>query len=203
MHMLYIASQSASRHQLLADAHIPFHAIEHYADEKACSREGSVHDIVCNIAHRKMEHVQMPHGEDRVVFVLTADTLSVDADGQIRSKPRDYDDAVAMIRSARHGSTVSTGFCLRKYVHEDGAWHSVDEHAGVVSADIVINIPDAWIDAYLEHQPYAMQANGAIAVEGYGSQFLEHIHGSYTAVIGLPMPQLRTALSDLGFYAAV
>ncbi len=192
MHTLYIASQSASRHQLLKQAQIPFIPIDHYADEKACSWEGSVHDIVLNIAHRKMEHVVLPEGVGNTVFMVTADTLSVNAYGEIHTKPDDYDDAVRMIVAAREGTTVSTGFCIRKMQYEDATWHIIDEHAGVVAADIWINIPEQWINDYFIKQPYA--------IEGYGLQFLERIVGSYTAVIGLPMFELRNALSDLGFY---
>ena len=38
-----------------------------------------------------------------------------------------------------------------------------------------------------------------MAIEGVGSQFVKSIDGSYTAIVGLPLFELRTALLELGF----
>ncbi len=40
---------------------------------------------------------------------------------------------------------------------------------------------------------------GALHVEGYGSQFIKSIEGSYTAIIGLSMFELRKALQQLRY----
>ena len=61
-------------------------------------------------------------------------------------------------------------------------------------------IPDEWIEIYLKHSLLALSASNAIAVEGYGAQFLTAVNGSYSAIVGLPMFELRQALSDVGFF---
>jgi len=187
---------------LLEQAGISYTSIGHTADEQRYKQEGSVYDMVLRLAHAKMEHAKISevpeHSEE--IFVLSADTISVDADGSIRGKPRDYEHARELITSARNGTRVSTGYCVRKLAYRGQQWSVIDEHAGVVSADVYIDIPDDWVDAYLMQQPQALSANGAIAVEGYGMQFVRSISGSHTAIIGLPLCEVRTALDALDFY---
>jgi len=44
-----------------------------------------------------------------------------------------------------------------------------------------------------------MYCCGAGMVEGFGASFLKSINGSYSAVIGLPLFELRDALKKLDF----
>ena len=44
------------------------------------------------------------------------------------------------------------------------------------------------------------EAAGAVAVEECGSQFLQSIQGSHSGLIGLPMFELRQALTKCGFF---
>jgi predicted house-cleaning NTP pyrophosphatase (Maf/HAM1 superfamily) len=69
----------------------------------------------------------------------------------------------------------------------------------VVTADYVFDVPDAWLDIYLE-KSRGLVASGAIAIEEFGSQFLKTVHGSYTTIVGLPMYELREALEKIGFF---
>ena len=201
MHTLLLASQSQSRHMLLRDAGIPFHTIGHSADESQCDMTGSLYDVVFRIAYTKIEHIHIPETyTGDTAFVLSADTMSVDSHGTMHGKPKDYADAVAKIKAIRDGSTVCTGFCIRKFERDGNTWRIADEHSGVVSAETVFYVPDAWIDQYLTDHPIAMVANGAVAVEGYGLQFLKRLNGSFTTVVGLPLFEIRHALTDLGFY---
>jgi len=201
MQHLYIASASCPRHDILTQSGISFTQIEHHAQEKQCSWTGTVYDVALRVAHKKMEHVAYdmcdPHN---VAYILTADTVSIDHQGTIHGKPQNYQDAVDKIKQLRAGSTVCTGVCIRHFVYDDNAWRMQDETSLVVSAYVVFDVPDDWIDTYLKHQPHALSASGAIAIEGYGAQFLKRISGSYTAVLGLPIYQVRQALADMGFY---
>ncbi len=43
-------------------------------------------------------------------------------------------------------------------------------------------------------------ASGAVAIEDYGAQFLKTVDGSHSAIIGLPLFELREALDELGFF---
>ena len=61
-------------------------------------------------------------------------------------------------------------------------------------------MPDVWIEKYLNSFERYDQVSGGISVEGYGAQFLQTVDGSYSAILGLPMYELRLALEKLGFY---
>ena len=199
--ILLLGSKSASRKFLLKEATIPFKIVDQQADESACDWGLPLRQLVEQIALYKMDHVILPAGkEGDICFVLTADTLSQDKDGTIQGKPVDEQDAIAKIKSARDGARLCTSFCLDKKVFQSGAWQVKQRIQRAVHADYVFAIPDEWIKRYMQHSP-ALNVSHAIAVEEYGAQFLQSVHGSYTAIIGLPMFELRQALEQIGFFS--
>lgn len=202
MQTLYLGSSSKSRQMLLKEAHIPFTLVGQSADETKCDWGMSLQQVVEQIALYKMEHIVLPHGkEGDICFVLTADTLTENNAGKLEGKPVDRDDAVAKLKSARNGVKTGTSFCLERKIYKDGAWH-VDVHVlKYVEAKYQFNVPENAINFYLDNVPVI--GSGAIAIEGFGSQFLEKIDGSYTAVVGLPMFELREVLTKLGFFKAL
>jgi len=199
---LFLASQSPSRQMLLREAEIPFVLALQDADETACDWTLPLAKLVQSIAQRKMAHAIIPNGSSagEMGFVLTADTLSQDMDGKINGKPVDRVDAVNKIRAARNGTRLCSAFCLERRVWCEGKWQVEErvEHAAQTSYRFMI--PDEWIEIYLECSP-GLRASNAIAVEGYGGQFLREVNGSYSAIVGLPMFELREALESLGFFS--
>src|SRR3989304_6073515 len=176
--ILYLASQSLSRQQLLREAQIPFQLIPQMADEAACDWGLPLPQLVASIARHKMAHADLSLiPRDTEIFVLTADTLSQDEDGVVQGKPKDRADAIEKIKRARGGSRLCTGFCLEKKSWCDGAWQTVERIEHVVHARYTFKIPDAWIEIYLEKSPGLICSN-AIAVEQYGGQFLKKVQGS-------------------------
>lgn len=200
MHTLLLGSSSVSRQILLKEAKIPFVLIGHTADEDAIPKT-SVQETVLNIARFKMEHVAMPQGkEGDVAFVLTADSMVAGPDGVIYGKPKDYADAVKIIRVMATGvSFTYTGFCIEKRTMVNGAWKTERKIESVVGAGCRFAIPEHWIKTYIENSR-ALEAAGATTIELYGGQFLQSVEGSFTAVMGLPMFEVRQALEELGFF---
>lgn len=199
-HTLLLASKSPSRKMLLQEAGIPFEVIGQQADESACDWGMPLQQLVEKLAVLKMEHAIMPPGsEGDVRFVLTADTLSLDCEGTIHGKPIDRDDAIAKIKSLRKGGTCGTGFCIDKKVFKDGKWETQKRIIGFAKADHVFDVPDHWIERYVD-SGQGEGASGGIRIEGEGAQFLKSLDGSYTAVVGLPIYEVRQALDELGFY---
>lgn len=199
---LLLASQSASRRQLLESAQIPFRLVAQSADERSCSWDINIEVLVQMIAALKMKHVVMPPGLDReqAQFVLTADTLTGDSSGQIYGKPASYEDAVATLRRLRSSELrTATAFRLEKRVWTGREWICELAHEEVVIGGCRFNIPDHWIDSYLAHS-IALDCAGSMAVEGYGCRFVASMHGSYTAITGLPIFELQVALERLGFF---
>jgi len=197
---LLLGSKSQSRQQLLSEARIPFTVVSQDANETACDWNLPLVQLVEQIALYKMQHVQLPTGnKGEYCFVLTADTLSQDADGKINGKPTDKTDAIAKIKAARSGSQLCTAFCLDKRIWHKNAWEVDQRIQKAVSAEYIFNIPDQWIEVYLKNS-LGLSASNAIAVEGFGAQFLQVVHGSYSTIVGLPMFELRQALEELGFF---
>jgi septum formation protein len=200
-HVLYIASNSASRKSLLHQAGIPFLVIDQDADERSIVTNQPLCDIVMQIAQLKMEHAQIPAGQQDgdICFVLTADTLGLTNAGRVLCKPVDRTDAISMLQQARPGTLTATGFCLRKMQWQDGAWVVLQQILDVDQAESIFDVPDEFIDAYLDSIPF-LTVSGAISIEGVGGQFLQSVHGSYETIVGLPMFKIRAALFEFGFY---
>lgn len=198
--ILLLASSSASRQQLLRDAQIPFKLVTQTADETKCDWNLPLHEVVAHIARYKMDHVQLPQGNDGdICYVVTADTLSVDSAGAISGKPTDRVDAIEKIKAARNGMRTGTAFCLDKKIYRTGAWNVDTRIERYVEARYQFIIPDQWLEIYLE-KSLGLACSGAIAIEGYGGLFLQSVEGSYTTIVGLPLYELREALEEVGFF---
>ncbi len=197
--ILYLGSTSQSRQMLLCEAKIAFTLVEQSADESQCDWGLSLQQVVENIALYKMEHVVLPEAQEGAIcFVLTADTLTENSAGELEGKPTDRADAVKKLTSARNGVRTGTAFCLDRRVYKDNTWTVDVRIRQFVEATYCFTVPDNAIDFYLDNVPVV--GSGAIAIEGFGNQFLKSINGSYSAVVGLPMYELREALTKLNFF---
>jgi len=198
---LYLASTSRSRQLLLEEARIPFEVVGHGADEELVDRSLPFLELLQAIARYKMEHALLPAGiaEGQEIMVLSADSMGHDAQGVVHGKPKDKEDAIRKIKTLGEKAVTATAYCLDKKRWDGKSWVTVERKERVVKAHYKFVVPEHWIERYLEHS-WAMIASGAIAVEFYGAQFLEWIDGSYTAVMGLPLFELRQDLEHLGFF---
>ncbi len=199
MNILLLGSKSASRQMLLKQMNIPFVLIDQNADETICDWTLPFEQVVSSIARYKMKQVIMPAIDKQELFVLTADTLSQTLDGTISGKPTCREDAIAKLKAARKGMRTGTTFCLEKRIYTFEQWQTIDRIEQFVDAHYKFVVPDNWIDRYLENSS-SFASSGAIAIEEYGSQFLESVDGSYTTIIGLPLYELRLALEKIGFF---
>lgn len=198
--ILYLASKSSSRKKLLERAGISFEVLEQDADESQCDWGMPLRQVVESIAKHKMNHVIMPQAvEGQMLFVLTADTLSIDTTGAISGKPADMQDALAKIKAARGGiNRCGTAFCIQKKMFKNGTWNLLQESLGYAEATYEFDVPDIYMHEYIKNSG-ALEAAGAIKIED-GPQFLKSVNGSYTAIIGLPMYEVFTTLQHMGFF---
>lgn len=200
MNMLYLASKSSSRKNLLTNAQIPYTIIEQDADESVCDWSLSLEEVVIAIARYKMDHCILPIGvENQIIFVLTADTLSKDTTGALSGKPADLADAIAKLKAANGINYCGTAFCLDRKIYKDGAWQVQERILEYVQASYEWHIDPDQMEHYIVTSG-SLEAAGAIKIEGYGAQFLKKVDGSYSAIVGLPMFELRRALQRIGFY---
>lgn len=209
---IYLASSSQSRQELLKLSNIPFVVIKQTANEESISRNDSLSKVVCAIAQEKMRCAVLPAGkkEGEIAFVLTSDTMGIGDKGEIFGKPKDQADAIRMLKSYRAGAQTGTAFCLEKRMwcevtdNLPARWELIEHVTCYVNATYVFNVPDEMLELYFKHAVERfgisyLDVSGAVAIEDYGLQFVTNFQGSFTAVIGLPLYELRQELAKMGF----
>ena len=119
--------------------------------------------------------------------VIGADTVVV-LRGERLGKPRDADEASAMIRRLQ-GRTheVWTGIAVVR-------GRELRTAAECAEVQFVRLDPEA-IEAYVRTGEPLDKAGG-YGIQGLAGQFVRRIQGDYTAVVGLPLARLRQVLSE-------
>lgn len=204
--LIYLASGSHSRQELLKLSNIPFVVVRQTANEEQFSRDHGLQDVVCKIASEKMRCAVLPDGktEGEIAYVLTADTMGTVTGGEVLGKPKDQADAKRMLQAFRQGAVTGTAFCLDKRAWNGTGWVVIDRVVRYVEASYTFNVPDNMLDLYFKHAVARfgisyLDVSGAVAIEDYGLQFATNFQGSFTAVIGLPLYELREELAKMGF----
>ena len=182
---LVLASASPRRVRLLREAGYDFDVAPAGIDESRIDAE-TADDYVSRLARDKAAAVA-PRFPNRVV--VGADTVVV-LDGAVLGKPADDAAAIGMIgRLSGRCHDVLTGVALRL-------------GGRVLGGVEVTRVTFATLDAarirwYVETGETGDKA-GAYAVQGIGSRFVERIEGSYTNVVGLPIPLVDRLLRQFG-----
>jgi septum formation protein len=123
------------------------------------------------------------------VAVLAADTIVV-LQGAILGKPRDEDDARAMLRRlAGHRHEVLTAYRIALGARE------VERTVTTGVAFRLIDPPE--LEAYIGSREWSGKA-GAYAVQGVAAVFVTELRGSLTNVVGLPLAEVLADLRALG-----
>jgi septum formation protein len=184
--VLVLASTSARRQQILTAAGIP-HVIRAPNIPENRDPNESPDAYVRRLAEQKAFAVPMHPGET----ILAGDTVVV-IDQHILEKPRDYADALRMLRllSGRDHEVI-TGICLRR-----------DSQKIVDSATTrvhFVQLTEEELAAYVSSgEP--MDKAGAYAIQGLASRFIDRVDGGYFNVVGLPMSLVYRHLKALGFF---
>ena len=190
--MLYLASQSPRRHALLRQLGVAFEIVDVDVPEVRGAGE-SPRKYVERVAREKASAgLDAVRGRDPAAAVLGADTEVV-LDGRVFGKPRDGDDAAAMLRalSGRTHEVVSVVCCARQ-----GALALAASVSEVTFADIGA----AAIARYVATgEPFGKA--GGYAIQGKAAAFIAHLSGSYSGVMGLPLFETARMLRDAGVLA--
>jgi len=181
---LILASRSPRRSELLRTAGIPFTLRATGVEEIRRDGESAI-DYVQRLACEKADAAW--HSDDEIV--LGADTVVV-LDNQVLEKPRDADDARAMLRAlSGQTHTVITGICLRY-----AAGTMVDAESTLVR---FVKLSDGEIEDYVASgEP--MDKAGGYAIQGLASKFVDRIEGDYFNVMGLPVAMVYGYLKRVG-----
>ena len=183
MPRLILASASPRRRQLLAEHGYDFTVVPADVEEIA-PVYFTPREVVLWNARLKAHAIARQHPGE---LVLGVDTL-VAFRGRIFGKPRDLDEAFAMLREL-NGRTheVFSGVCLLRAA--DRKEHTFTE----VTRVHFRKLPPAQIRAYLA-RIHPLDKAGAYAAQDDRGELIAKVEGSFTNVIGLPMEALSEAL---------
>lgn len=185
MTAIILASGSPRRKDFIKSLGLQFTVISPDVDETPKPNE-LPQDLVVRLAKLKAEHIAKMHPE---AVVIAADTIVV-LDGEILGKPKDRNDAKAMIKKLS-GKTheVLTGYTVQK----DSISYQGLEKTLVTFA----NISDENIEGYVSSGE-CDDKSGSYAVQGLATMFVEKVSGSVSSVVGLPICQVRALLEKFG-----
>ncbi|MEF2146242.1 MAG: Maf family protein [Desulfovibrionaceae bacterium] len=184
---IVLASGSPRRRDFLQALGIEFRIEPSLAEEPAPQNKETPERYAMRMARIKGEEVAARFPD---AAVIAADTV-VALGEVILGKPADQADALRMLQMLR-GQThqVVTGCCL---FLPEGTTQSF-----AASTDVRMRqTSDAELLAYAATgEP--MDKAGAYAIQGIGAFLVEHVHGSYTNVVGLPLARLVVILLERG-----
>ncbi|WP_353085278.1 Maf-like protein [Stenotrophomonas sp.] len=182
--MLYLASRSPRRNELLARLDRPFRALDLDVPEVRAPDESAA-DYVQRVAADKARAGLALVAEDPEAVVLGSDTEVV-LEGRVFGKPVDAADACAMLRAlAGRTHQVLTAVALVAAGREQGVL--------VISEVTFAAIDEERIAAYVASgEP--MDKAGAYAIQGGAERYIRHLAGSYSGVMGLPLQQTEQLL---------
>ena len=180
---LVLASASPRRKNLLTWAGLDFLIAPAQVEETALPGESPAAHVR-RLARAKAGQVAGQYPRD---WILAADTV-VSVQNRILGKPADDREAERMLTSlSGRVHQVLTGFCLyhRPQNRQILQHVTTDVEFRDLSAEDIQNYlssGEAWDKA------------GAYAIQGRGATLVHAVHGSYTNVIGLPLPEVLDAL---------
>jgi septum formation protein len=185
---IYLASASPRRAELLGQIGVAFERRPADVDESPHPDESPDH-LVRRLSAAKAEAVWQRLAADDVRPVLAADTVVV-IDGKMLGKPADRRAALQMLETLS-GRThqVLTAVAVRG-----------GRRAATLVASSKVRLratTPTEREAYCETgEPY--DKAGAYGVQGFGGVFVEHLEGSYSCVMGLPLIETVALLRPFG-----
>jgi len=190
---LVLGSASPRRRELLASLKVPFVVCSAQADESAVPFEDP-DEYLARVVRAKLDAVRA-QDLGPSAGVLVADTIVIAPDGDMLGKPRDANEAAGMVRRLG-GAThrVSTRFLLAE--REDG---SAPVHDETVTTRVTFRSLAPGEAAAYASTGEGMDKAGGYALQGGAAAFVERVHGSHTAVVGLPLGEVAEALRGLGW----
>lgn len=186
--LIYLASASPRRRTLLEQIGVGFETQPADISEARRDDEDPA-DYVTRLACEKADRVWEKTAGSQTRPVLAADT-AVEVNGELLGKPRDEPDALQMLEKLS-GRThrVLTAIAIR----DGGLCRSKLSRSEVTFRPTTPTERRAYVAT---GEP--MGKAGSYAVQGMGAVFIDHISGSYSAVMGLPLGLTAALLAELG-----
>lgn len=194
--MIILASQSASRREMLAAAGVLFEARASDVDESAIKRE-LIGVPACEIAGILAEAKALG------VSVGAPGRLVLGGDSVVEVGGRIFDKPVSRAQAAEHLSFFS-GQTMQLHsavvLTRDGT--TLWRHCGLAKLR-VRQLSDEFINSYLDSEwPAVSACVGVFRIEAAGVQLFEDIEGSHFTVLGMPLLAVLQALREHGELSA-
>lgn len=186
MATLYLASGSPRRRELLTQIGVSYLTLSAPVDENTLPDESPI-AYVERLARAKAQAGLAVLADTHEAVVLGADTAVV-LDGRILGKPADRDEALATL-SALSGRShdVLTAVALVS---------AQQVVARVVTSQVTFRaLSSAEIEAYWASGEPQDKA-GCYGIQGLAAVFVSQLHGSYSAVVGLPLCETAALLAE-------
>jgi len=186
--MLYLASQSPRRRELLVQLGPAFGLLD--VDVPEVRQPGEPPEAyVSRVAREKAGAGLLKVLANPSAVVLGADTEVV-LDDEVFGKPADAADAARMLRrlSGRAHRCISTVWLVSA---------GREAHATCITEVRFEALTEARIDDYLACGEWQGKA-GAYAIQGRAAAFVEHLSGSHSGVMGLPVHETARLLRGFG-----
>jgi len=191
---LYLASASPRRRQLLAQIGVCHEVLLVPAppgDDEPQYPHESAADYVLRTAREKAQRGQYwMHAQAMPPLPILAADTTVVLNGQVLGKPADRTEAIRMLSAladTQHEVRTAVVLCIAGQLHEEVSVTKVYMRA----------ISRHELERYCDtDEPYGKA--GAYGIQGLAAVFIEHIHGSYTGVMGLPLFETAKLLRQAG-----
>lgn len=184
---MILASGSPRRRELLDQIGVSYQVQPADIDETPGDNEPA-RDYVMRMALTKARAIAHRYPSQPV---LGADTIG-ELHGQILVKPMDEADA-ARILSAMSGSTHQVMTAIALAQNMDGELK--EQSLTVVTQVRFRTLSEDDIRAYIATQE-PMDKAGAYGIQGMGAVLVDHIEGSYSNVVGLPLAETARLLKN-------
>ena len=199
MDTIILASGSPRRIEYLKLLGLPFISIPPNIDESieiGAEPEAAVKDL----ANCKAEKIAMDLRTGKVtaepnkpIWIIAADTI-ISLNGKIYGKAGTREEAASMLKSfSGKIHEVITAIALNKL---DNNYNTETFDCRTVRSKVSFDsIKEAEIEFYLNSGEWE-DAAGAYKIQGLASCFINHIEGSYSSIVGLPLREFYVMLRD-------
>ncbi len=189
--MLYLASQSPRRAELLRQIGVKFDMINGDIDETPIEHE-SPSETVARLSRQKaLKGYQQLTNIQSDDWVLASDTL-IEIQSRVIGKPESENhcrEILNLLSGKEH--QVLTAIAL---VGNKGEIHQTTSYNRIKFR----NIRPEEIEQYCQLEEPKDKA-GAYAIQGKAAIFIENLQGSYSSVMGLPLYETAQLLQKVGF----